>query len=140
MAKKEYLIHQFCNEIFPRKLWVIRDAPYSWIKERFKYIKDDDEIEEYTKYEAKSVTYSEIEYKKTNQYGILIVILDNNLTIKDIAHEATHFAMFLHEAIGETIDTNHQEMMAYIVGYATDCIYQVAKNKFRPMFDGSTEL
>lgn len=32
------------------------------------------------------------------------------------------------------------EVPAYLIGYATDCLYQVVKDEYRPMFDGSKEL
>lgn len=139
MGKKLPLIHQFANEQFPRRMWIVKDAPYSWIKERFDYI-DGRDIEEHTVEDAKAVTYPEVQYKKSSEYGILIVILDNGMTVSDMAHEATHFVLSLFEAIGEEVNTAHQEVPAYLIGYATDCIYQVVKNRYKPMLDGSKEL
>lgn len=138
-SKQKPVIHLFANEQFPRRLWIVRDAPYSWIKERFKGI-DGEEITEFTKKEAKAVTYPEIEYLKTNEYGILIYILDNQLSVADCAHEAGHFVLSLYQAMGEEVSLNHQETFCYLLGYATDCLNQVVKNRYRPMLDGSQEL
>lgn len=137
--KKDYTIHLFGNDQFPRRLWIVKNAPYSWIKERFKSI-DGDDIVEYDKSLSKAVTYPEIEHLGMNEYGILIVILDNKLTVSDCAHEATHFVMELYRAMGDEVSLDNQEVFAYLVGWATDCIHQVITNKYKPTFDGSREL
>ena len=121
--KNQTVIHEFACEIFPRKLWIVKKPLY-----------------EYDVVYAKAVTYKEIYNIDTDKLGILIVLLESNITVSDCAHEATHFAMEMYAAIGEEVSTEHQEVMAYLVGYATDCIYQVVTNKFRPMFDGSREI
>lgn len=137
--RKDYTIHLFGNDQFPRRLWIVRDAPYSWIKERFKGI-DGDELTEYDKDLAKAVTYPDIEHIGTHDFGILIVILDHKLSVSDCAHEATHFVMELYRAMGENVNLDCQEVFAYLVGWATDCIHQVITNKYKPTYDGSREL
>lgn len=138
-VKKKPVIHMFANEQFPRRLWIVRDAPYSWVKERFKGI-DGDDITEFSKSEAKAVTYPEIEHLESHEYGILIYILDNQMSASDCSHEAGHFVLSLYQAMGEEVSLNHQETFCYLLGYATDCLCQVVKNRYRPMFDGSREL
>lgn len=137
--KKEYIIRLFGNDQFPRRLWIVKDAPYSWIKERFKSI-DGEELDEYDKAKAKAVTYPETELITSNEYGILIVILDNKLSVSDCAHEATHFVMELYRAMGESVNLDCQEVFAYLVGWCTDCIHQVITNRYKPTFDGSREI
>lgn len=139
MAKRKPTIHYFANEQFPRRLWIVRDAPYEWIKERFNGI-DGDELTEYSKDDAKAVTYPEIMHTQSHEYGILINILDNRMTVSDCAHEAGHFVLSLYQAIGEEVNLNNQEVFCYLLGYATDCLYQVVKNRYKVMFDGSNEL
>lgn len=134
MADNQPIIHLFANEQFPRRLWIVKDAPYSWIKERFEYI-DGRDIDSHSPEDGKAVTYAEVIHKPSQQYGILIVILDNDMTVSDMAHEATHFVLSLYQAIGEEISTQHQEVPAYLIGYATDCLYQVVKDEYRPMFE-----
>ena len=138
-SKKKPAIHLFANEQFPRRLWIVKDAPYSWVKERFKGIEGRD-ITEFTKEEGKAVTYPEIEHLQSEEYGILIYILDNQMSVADCAHEAGHFVLSLYQAMGEEVSLNHQETFCYLLGYATDCLNQVVKNRYRPMLDGSQEL
>lgn len=129
MAKsKETIIHEFACEIFPRKLWVVKKPPHGWLEKHFQTI-DGEKLHEYSNKEAMAVTYKEIRNINTNKFGILIVLLENNISISVCAHEATHFAMGLYAAIGEDISTDYQEVMAYLVGYATDCIYKVVTNR-----------
>ncbi len=138
-SKKKPVIHYFANEQFPRRLWIVRDAPYSWLKERFRGI-DGKEITEFSKDEAKAVTYPEIEHIESHEYGILIYILDNHLSVSDCAHEAGHFVLTLYKSIGEEVSLDNQEVFCYLLGYATDCLHQVVTNRYRPMFDGSREI
>lgn len=138
-SKKKPTIHLFANEQFPRRLWIVRDVSYSWVKERFRGI-DGSDITEYSKNEAKAVTYPEIEHIESHEYGILIYILDNKMSVSDCSHEAGHFVLTLYKAIGEEVNLDNQEVFCYLLGYATDCLYQVVKNRFRPMLDGSQEL
>lgn len=136
--KNKPVIHQFANDIFPRHLWVVKDVPFSWIKKRFKLI-GGEELQEYK--EAKAVTYPEVEHKKSCHYGILVVIVDStDMSISDCAHEAVHFAMELCNAVDMYSAYENQELLAYLVGYATDAIYQVATNQFRPMLSGNYEI
>lgn len=141
MASKEKKtpIHMFACEVFPRRLWVVKKPPKGWLEKHFQTI-DGEKLMEYTPNDAKAVTYNDVYNIDSMRYGILVVILENNLTVSDCAHEAVHFAMDMHAAMGEEISTEHQEVMAYLVGYATDCIYQVVTNRYKPMFDGSDEI
>ncbi|MCX4279270.1 hypothetical protein EEL34_15240 [Muribaculaceae bacterium Isolate-039 (Harlan)] len=137
--KNQTVIHEFACEIFPRKLWIVKKPPHGYLEKHFQTA-GGEKLHEYDVDDAKAVTYKEIYNIDTDKLGILIVLLENNITVSDCAHEATHFAMEMYAAIGEEVSTEHQEVMAYLVGYATDCIYQVVTNKFRPMFDGSREI
>ena len=129
----------FACEVFPRRLYVVKKPTAGWLEKHFQTI-DGEKLTEYTVDDAKAVTYGEVYNIDTMKYGILVVLLENDISVSDCAHEATHFAMDMYSAMGEEINTNHQEIMAYLVGYATDCIYQVAKNRYKPMFDGSREI
>lgn len=120
-------------------MWIVKKPPHGYLEKHFQTA-DGEKLHEYDVEDAKAVTYKEIYNIDTDKLGILIVLLESNITVSDCAHEATHFAMEMYAAIGEEVSTKHQEVMAYLVGYATDCIYQVVTNKFRPMFDGSREI
>lgn len=140
MAKEvKVVIHEFACEIFPRKLWIVKKPPKGWLEKHFQSI-NGNKLTEYSNDEAKAVTYADTFNIDTLKYGILIVLLESGITVSDCAHEATHFALGMYSAMGEEPSIDHQEVMAYLVGYATDCIYQVANNKYRPMFDGSREI
>ncbi len=140
MAKKQPVIHMFGNDQFPRRLWIVKDAPFSWIKERFKGI-NGDELEEVDPDCARAATFADVEHLASREFGILIVIFNGRpLGVNECAHEATHFAMELYRAMGESISVEQQEVMAYLVGWAADCIHQVVTNKYKPTFDGSREL
>lgn len=137
-SKQSPVIHYFANEAFPRRLWIVKKAPFDWIKERFKYI-DGRDLEEFTADDAKAATFGEVEHIGSKEFGILIVIYDK-MTVSDCAHEAAHFTLNLYHAIGEDVSTINQEVFAYLLGYATDCIYQVAFNRYKPMQDGSKQI
>lgn len=126
--EKKTVLHEFACGVFPRKLWVVKKPPRGYLEKHFQSI-NGEKLQEFSRDEAMAVTYAEVCYMDTNQYGILVVLLDGNIKISDCAHEATHVAMGIYAGIGEKISTDYQEVMAYLVGYVTDCIYQVARNK-----------
>ena len=130
------LIHQFSTNVFPRFLWVVKDVSIEWIKERFENA-DGDALADMDN--AKAVTYPEIIHKETGKYGILVAIPDSeDMTLSDCAHEALHFAMELGRAIDFLLDYDNQEIFAYLTGFATDAIYQVVTDKYKPMLsDGN---
>lgn len=68
MADNQPIIHLFANEQFPRRLWIVKDAPYSWIKERFEYI-DGRDIDSHSPEDGKAVTYAEVIHGPAQQPG-----------------------------------------------------------------------
>lgn len=140
MAKmKKIPIHVFPCDVFPRNLYIVKQPPKGWLEKHFEDISGV-KLKEYTSDEANAVTYHNVTNIDTMKYGILVVLLGKDMTISDCAHEATHFAMDMYATMGEEINVEHQEVMAYLIGYATDCIYQVAFNKYKPMMNGSHEI
>ena len=49
--------------------------------------------------------------------------------INTMAHEATHAAIDIWDYIGEYIDANHSEPVAYFIGWVTECIYKTITKK-----------
>ena len=49
--------------------------------------------------------------------------------INTCCHEATHVIMDIYAHIGETIGTDRQEVFAYSVGWAAECIYKTLTKK-----------
>lgn len=49
--------------------------------------------------------------------------------INTCCHEAAHVTMDIYDYIGETVDTNRQEVFAYNVGWAAECIYKTLTKK-----------
>lgn len=113
------------NGIFPRVLYIVRDATYEWINERFCDNDSGKPLEEYTADQAKAIVYDDVSYMPTRKLGILIVILDR-ITVSDCAHEAVHFGLNMYKAIGESVSTDQQEVLAYLVGWGTECLWNVA--------------
>lgn len=49
--------------------------------------------------------------------------------INTCCHEATHVMMDIYSHIGENIDTSMQEVFAYNIGWAAECIYKTLTKK-----------
>lgn len=112
------LLIEFTNDIFPRRLWVAVNPTREWVRQRFADT-DGEEIEYCN--DAKAAVYGNV-MDNDGKYGILILIFESTLTVSEIAHEATHYAMELHRAVGEDLSIDKQEMFAYLVGYGAKCI------------------
>ena len=49
--------------------------------------------------------------------------------INTCCHEACHVMLHIYDHIGEAVDTNRQEVFAYNVGWAAECIYKTLTKK-----------
>lgn len=95
-------IHQFDPVIYPFKLWVAVTDNIAVLNERFCRMNRADLDMKVDDYEA--VTYY-VKEREGNLYkGSLIVFIEERwMTIKIIAHEATHVARRCWEHVGEDI-------------------------------------
>lgn len=84
--KNQTVIHEFACEIFPRKLWIVKKPPHGYLEKHFQTA-GGEKLHEYDVDDAKAVTYKEIYNIDTDKLGILIVLLENNITVSDCAHE-----------------------------------------------------
>lgn len=62
---------------------------------------------------------------KFNCYGVYCKTSKEkmNWLVNTAGHEATHYALDIYYSIDSTVCTTHQEPFAYLVGWATQCIY-----------------
>jgi hypothetical protein len=128
MAKQENKIYEFDTAVFPRRLWVVKDMDADTLHSTFRYA-DDRELELTATDSFKAQTYPEVVRLDNDQFGILVYLKSEDATVGVCAHEAVHFALSLLGAIEEPINTNQQEVLAYLIGWATERIYGVAQGK-----------
>lgn len=72
----------------------------------------------------------QVKSKDNGFLGSLVWIADN-VDAGEVAHEASHVAMDIMSDMGCILDPNNQEPFAYMIGWATDCIWQVKTGKFK---------
>ena len=65
-------------------------------------------------------------FKSDGNIGVLVSIINKNIKVDVIAHEATHVANLIWDCIGENEPS--EEANAYLVGYAAKCINNAIKN------------
>jgi hypothetical protein len=126
-TKDKTIFHEFNPVIYPLKLWISKHPVEEHIHERF----------EETNGKRLNIggpggiasTYDrEVVQKSNSDYGVLITI-NRDLEISNIAHEATHAAYVIWNFIGE--EKIGMEADAYLTGWIADCINQVDKNQFK---------
>lgn len=126
--KKDVVIDEFSNYIYPRMLWVMNGGTIEQIQRNF--------LDEY----GQEITYDGVDslacvYAVTSVSsglrGFLVWIRGKRLTTSDIAHEAVHVAMSIYHDVGAVADANNQEPFAYLVGWAAQCISWVCNHKIR---------
>jgi uncharacterized protein YjaZ len=112
-------IHQFNPEIYPVKLWVTITKNGEELQGRFCYLNGKDmDISLLKNNEA---TVYVIQQKDGERYkGIIIVFTEKKyMSVKTIAHEATHAARFIWDHLGEVFPS--EEADAYLVGWVAKC-------------------
>lgn len=126
--KKKAVIHQFDPVIYPIKLWVMSEYNPALIDKLFK--NQNGSKLNISRTESSNIsTYDRvIVHRKSEKYGILIVLNGSvNISVGSICHEATHASRFIWGHLRE-LDTGI-EADAYLVGWIADCIDKTLKNK-----------
>lgn len=132
MKKKEKKIMDVYDPvIYPRRLVVTKNITLQDLRKRYKSrsgneLSDDFNPEKYT------YTYNAMDIK-TNEFIVLVNIGYKQKEmceyINDIAHEAEHVKCSIFDDIGLPNTTDSQEADAYLVGWATKCIYKTLIKK-----------
>lgn len=125
--KKKSLIRVFENGIYPIKIYVVINPTDDFIKENF-LNNDDSEIKLDCNYYTMAFVHGNVVFLKSDgKIGILVSIINKNIKVDAIAHEATHVANMIWDWIGENEPSD--EANAYLVGYAAKCINNAIKNR-----------
>lgn len=122
-------IHEFHLTIYPRRLWVVKDADIDYIKTHFCY-RDYKELDFGNDVSSYKAIVFEVINIDTEKYGNLVCIFDN-LNVEDIAHEALHVTFDIAFDMGLYPLPNNQEPMAYLIGFVADCINQVVTGEYK---------
>lgn len=105
---------------YPRKIWVACKETKETLAELFEgYDGEELDFDEIDDVNILNACCWKALHKETKEYGILIFVRKKSTT-NDIAHEATHAALYIYEDIGS--DITDQEPFAYLVGYIAECI------------------
>lgn len=124
--KKKSLIRVFENGIYPIKIYVVINPTNDFIKENF-LNNDDSEIKLDCNYYTMALVHGNVVFLKSDgKIGILVSIINKNIKVDAMAHEATHVANMIWDWIGENEPS--EEANAYLVGYAAKCINNAIKN------------
>ena len=124
--KKKSLIHVFENGIYPIKIYVVINPTDDFIKENF-LNNDNSEIKLEDNYYTMAFVHGNVVILKSDgKFGVLVSIINKNIKVDVIAHEAVHVANMIWDWIGENEPS--EEANAYLVGYAAKCINNAIKN------------
>ena len=111
---------EYINGIYPRKLWIYKVGESDKFKDNFTLSDDGEDINP----SSDIIGYDAIVYNvhhSSQGYGVLLCI-KNNLSHRQIAHEATHAALEIFKDCDCRIDYDNQEPFAYLVGWVYECL------------------
>lgn len=117
-------IHEFDPVIYPRLLWIVVNPKKEVLEDLFEgnFNQEDDSL---------AIVYQTIRKKPDKRCGCLIVFNSKKyMTTEVIAHEATHVALDIFSYLGIECDGQHQEALAYFIGWVAKCCEQVKRNKY----------
>ena len=131
-STKKIAVHQFHPEIYPRRIWITKNANPDFIREHFKD-QDGEELDEIDIcFKTAKCSVWRVSYGEDKLLGVLVCITGSDFKgSKDIAHEAVHVADKIFKDCGVDMHYDHDEHYAYFVGWIADCIEQVVTGKFR---------
>ena len=126
MSKELGRVYGFDPQVYPRKLWVAVGGDIGTLRASF--CQNDGEQLDFKDIDRFSATTTAVKEKETGLFGELIWFPKRSDMCWDyIAHEATHAAMDIFGDIGIVPDVNNQEPLAYLIGWISDCIYNVKR-------------
>lgn len=136
MNKMSTTIYEFNPCIYPRLLWVVKGGTLDDISKVLEL--DDYEEDESTG----AVTLCNVRRRSDENLGALVWFpkASNIKNLDWIAHECTHVAMYMFGETGCIADVQNQEPLAYLVGWAFDCVDKVRKAKGDVVPEGSKVL
>lgn len=129
-TKKKLIIDEYDPIIYPRKLWVGKNASLKDLQKRF-LTRDGEEIDE--SWDPTDGTFTiYVQDRVTGKCGCYVNIADwaydENL-INVIAHEAEHVKISIFHDCHVESNFDAQEVDAYLVGWCTQCIYNTVTKK-----------
>lgn len=128
---KNTVIHEFCPQIYPRRIWVVKGCNEQFIIDKFtERLGEEIIFEDTAGSEPVCTVLPNVKLKSNGKYGYLVYI-QSKLSIGDIAHESVHVATELFSEMGAIHTPDNQEPFAYLVGWVADCINQVVTGKFK---------
>ena len=120
MKKCKDKLHKFKFDIYPCEMWItISKDNFKGILENVKDFGNDD------------LANVDCAYQIKNGVGIILVRFKNKsiMNFNTVTHESLHVAINIFSYIGEPIDVNHQEAIAYLAGYIAECCGKVKNYK-----------
>lgn len=131
-------IYEFNPQIYPTRLWVAKATEVSWdeLGRNFYALNDENERVDFVKGfgEPNSNAYAStypVSNKKTGWRGCLVILHRKEATMGTVAHEASHCADWLLEALGVESGTtfNNGEARAYYTEWVFNRIQEVKQGK-----------
>lgn len=113
---------EYINGIYPRKLWIYNTSELEKFRDNFTLSGTGEDINP----SSDVIGYDSIVYNVHHcsfGYGVLLCI-ENPLTPKQIAHEATHISLEIFKDCDCRVDYENQEPFAYLLSWAYECIEQ----------------
>ena len=131
-TKKKLIIDKYNPQIYPRKLWVCKNAKLKDIQKRFKLRSNREIDDEWDPQEGVYTLF--VEEKATKELGCLVNFADfafdkRNAIINAICHEAEHTKNSIFYDIHHESDPKSDEVDAYLVGWIAQCIYDTMTKK-----------
>lgn len=129
-TKKKLVIDEYHPTIYPRKLWVGKNASLKDLQKKF-LTRSGEEIDE--SWDPTDGTFTlYVQDKVTGKYGCYVNIADwayDEGFISAIAHEAEHVKISMFHDCHVKSNFDSQEVDAYLVGWCAQCIYNTAIKK-----------
>lgn len=130
--KNKVVFHVFDPTIYPRKLWVVKNASISDVSKLFyNYDKTEISIPDTYANNSKGLVFR-VRDRNAGFYGVMVMLF-GKCDIETVAHESVHVASCIFSDCGIFMgfDDGQDEHFAYLVGFVADCINQVRTNRFR---------
>ena len=132
MSKKKLKVDQYDPQIYPFKLYVVKNYTEADVKKLFNITPEELEGDDH----RCATTIFGVQYKNNNECSCVVLLSSKTMKCRDLAenvdtcaHEALHFVIHTMECIGTECSSTTSEAYCYLLGWATKCIFRTLISK-----------
>lgn len=130
IKRKRKIIDEYHPNIYTRRLWVCKNCTFKDINKKFCNVDGTDLNENWYDEDKFNALTNRVMDRKSKHLGVVVILCpesnDKIELVRICSHEAEHVKFMIFNDCAINTDYESQEADAYLIGWATSCIFKTA--------------